>query len=116
MYLRSTRNSRNEVYLQEPVGTDKEGNELTLLELLASDGGEIGDDLEAQEDRLLLFSKLDILGELEREVVARRYGLSGLERQTQREIAKSMGISRSYVSRIEKRAIKKLAKEMSRYE
>lgn len=87
---------------------------MTLLEVLASDEGEIGEALEAKEDEACLLANIHILGELEREVIYRRYGLGKTSRQTQREIAKKMGISRSYVSRIEKRAIKKLLKEMTK--
>ncbi len=115
MHLRATRHNRNEVYLQEPVGMDKEGNEMTLLEVLATDGGEIGEAMEAKEDEVRLLEKMSVLNDLEKEVICRRYGLGNLNRQTQREIAKKMKISRSYVSRIEKRAVKKLMKEMAKY-
>ncbi|MCI8336747.1 MAG: sigma-70 family RNA polymerase sigma factor [Peptococcaceae bacterium] len=114
MYLRSTKNNRNDVYLQDPVGVDKEGNEVTLLDLLGSDGNEIIESLEASEEQAYLLSKMTLLSQEEQFVLLYRYGLKNQEKRTQREIAKELGISRSYVSRIEKRAVQKLLKVMER--
>lgn len=114
MYLRSTKNNRNDVYLQDPVGVDKEGNEVTLLDLLGSDGNEIIESLEASEEQAYLLDKLSLLSQEEQFVLLYRYGLKNQEKRTQREIAKELGISRSYVSRIEKRAVQKLLKVMER--
>ncbi len=114
MYLRATKNNRNDVYLQDPVGVDKEGNEVTLLDLLGSDGNEIIESLEASEEQAYLLEKLSLLSQEEQFVLLYRYGLKNQEKRTQREIAKELGISRSYVSRIEKRAVQKLLKVMER--
>ena len=114
MYLWSTKNNRNDVYLQDPVGVDKEGNEVTLLDLLGSDGNEIIESLEASEEQAYLLDKLSLLSQEEQFVLLYRYGLKNQEKRTQREIAKELGISRSYVSRIEKRAVQKLLKVMER--
>lgn len=116
MYLRSIRNQKNEISLYEPVGMDKEGNEMKLLDLLCQNQEEISEALELKEEKNELYCKLSVLDEKEQYVVQYRYGLGGVKRRTQREIAKKMGISRSYVSRIEKKAVNKLLKEMERKE
>lgn len=110
MFLRATKNSRTEVSLNDPVGTDKEGNQITLLETLGTDGGEILDEVESRDDGRLLRLSLTDLSPKERYIVIKRYGLDGGDERTQREIAKELGISRSYVSRIEKKALQKLHK------
>ncbi|MBQ2888799.1 MAG: RNA polymerase sporulation sigma factor SigK [Firmicutes bacterium] len=110
MFLRATKNSRTEISLNDPVGADKEGNQITLLETLGTDGGEILDEVESRDDERLLRLSLSDLSPKERYIVIKRYGLDGGEERTQREIAKELGISRSYVSRIEKKALQKLHK------
>ena len=110
MYLRSSKNRRTEVSLNDPIGSDKEGNQITLLETLGSDGTEILDTLESKDDERLLHLSLKGLSPKERYIIIQRYGLCGAEEHTQREIAKQLGISRSYVSRIEKKALQKLHK------
>ncbi len=112
MYLRSIRNQKSEVSLYEPVGVDKEGNEVTLLDLVGLDEEEISEKVEQREERSQLYEKLDILEDKECFVIKWRYGLGNNIRKTQREIAKKLGISRSYVSRIEKKAVQKLRKEI----
>lgn len=97
MFLRATKNSRTEVSLNDPVGTDKEGNQITLLETLGTDGGEILDEVESRDDGRLLRLSLTDLSPKERYIVIKRYGLDGGDERTQREIAKELGISRSYV-------------------
>ena len=114
MYLRATKNNRNDVYLQDPVGVDKEGNEVTLLDLLGSDGNEVIESIESNEEQAYLLDKMSLLSSEEQFVLLHRYGLKNQEKRTQREIAKDLGISRSYVSRIEKRAVQKLLKVMER--
>ncbi|HIU10981.1 MAG TPA: RNA polymerase sporulation sigma factor SigK [Candidatus Avidehalobacter gallistercoris] len=110
MHLRATKNSRTEISLDDPVSADKEGNQLTLLETLGTDSGEILDAVESRDDERLLRQSLRTLSPKERYIVIRRYGLDGDDERTQREIAKELGISRSYVSRIEKKALQKLAR------
>lgn len=110
MFLRSTKNSRTEVSLNDPIGSDKEGNQITLLETLGSDGTEILETVESKDDERLLHLSLKTLSPKERYIIIQRYGLCGAEEHTQREIARQLGISRSYVSRIEKKALQKLHK------
>lgn len=114
MYLRSSRNLRQEVYLQDPVGVDKEGNEVTLMDLLGSDGDEIMELVANSEEERQLLSKLYVLDAKEKYVICARYGLGNTIQRTQREIAKTLGISRSYVSRIEKKAVTKLKIEFDK--
>lgn len=110
MYLRATKNRRTELSLNDPIGSDKEGNQITLLETLGSDGTEILDTVESKDDERMLHLSLKGLSPKERYIIIQRYGLCGAEEHTQREIAKQLGISRSYVSRIEKKALQKLHK------
>jgi len=114
MYLRANRNKKNDAYLQEPVGVDKEGNEVTLLDLLGSSGDDVYHDIELREEKQNLTKQLTVLVESEKIVIINRYGLMGRERITQREIAKKLGISRSYVSRIEKRAVGKIKRAIEK--
>lgn len=113
MYLRSIRNQRTETSLNDPVGFDKEGNEVALIDLLGSDDASAQEQVEQDEERQILRSKLPILDEKERMVLTLRYGLDNNERITQREIAQKLGISRSYISRIEKKAVLKLKKAIA---
>lgn len=109
MMLRSGKKQAREVYLYEPIGSDKEGNEINLLDVIESADEDIVDIFEIQENIKRLYKFLDsALNEREREIIVMRYGLNGEKEITQREIADKLGISRSYVSRIEKKALKKL--------
>lgn len=112
MYLRNTRKLKHEVSIYEPIGYDKEGNEISLLDVLTTDN-EIIDMVEMKMQEEKVRDKIDILTRRERQVIEMRYGLFNGLKETQRDIAKKMGISRSYVSRIEKRALKKLIREIS---
>ncbi|EOU1464387.1 RNA polymerase sporulation sigma factor SigK [Clostridium perfringens] len=112
MFFRNTKKTKGEVFLQDPIGVDKEGNEICLIDILSSDSDSV---LEAVENSLQvkdLYKKMsDILSSREKEIIQMRYGLLDGDIKTQREIAGILGISRSYVSRIEKKALKKLNKE-----
>lgn len=112
MYLRNLKKARMEVSLYDPIGYDKEGNEITLIDVLYADN-EIIDivDMKMQEERII--EKMSSLTRRERQVIEMRYGLFSGLKKTQRDIAKQLGISRSYVSRIEKKAINKLIKELA---
>ena len=111
MMLRSRKKCSREVSLYEPIGTDKEGNEISLLDIIESPPVDIVEEYSTREDIRFLLSVLkDTLSEKEYQVICLRYGLFGIEEQTQREIATQLGISRSYVSRIEKNALEKLKK------
>ena len=112
MHLRSLKKTRKDVSLHDPIGTDKEGNEITLIDILGTDNDEVIDKVQLKIEKSKIYRHLDILDEREKEVVVGRFGLEdGGEERTQREIAKELGISRSYVSRIEKRALMKLYHE-----
>lgn len=109
MMLRSKKKHAREVSLSEPIGTDKEGNEISLLDILESPPVDIVEEYSTRKDILLLMDSLESsLTPKEYQVICFRYGLFGNEEQTQREIAKELHISRSYVSRIEKNALQKL--------
>jgi RNA polymerase sporulation-specific sigma factor len=113
MHLRATRRTRREVFLEEPISRDGEGNEVTLLDVLADDAESIQDQVgRAQQARRLLAIIRARLGRRERQVLQLRYGFGGVERKTQREVARDLGISRSYVSRIEKKAMRKIGHEL----
>lgn len=112
MHLRSTKKLRSEVMLHDPIGSDKEGNEITLMDILAADQ-DVAERVEFNVEQEKMYKRLKSLSKRERKVLQLRYGLLGGIRKTQREISKALGISRSYVSRIEKRALGKLHKEMA---
>lgn len=109
MFLRAKKKTSREVSLYEPIGTDREGNEINLLDIIEQDQIDVIDRMEA-EDKLSRLSGLihDRLSDREREIITLRYGLTNEYEVTQREIGRKLGISRSYVSRIEKRALEKL--------
>lgn len=114
MYLRKTSKIKNEVSFDEPLNTDWDGNELLLSDILGTDGDIIFKYLEEEVDKSLLNQAIDKLSSREKTIVELRFGLtSGLER-TQKEVADLLGISQSYISRLEKRIIKRLRKEMGR--
>ena len=109
MMLRARKKCSREVSLYEPIGTDKEGNEINLLDIIESPPVDIVEEYSIREDiRFLLSSMKDLLTPKEYQVICCRFGLFGREEMTQREIADQLHISRSYVSRIEKNALKKM--------
>ncbi len=109
MALRSERKRYKDVSLQEPIGTDKEGNEINIMDIVVSDNKDFLDNYILQNDIKTLYDAVEnTLCGREKEIIIRRYGLYGHQEATQREIAAHMKISRSYVSRIEKRALEKL--------
>ena len=113
MYLRSYKKISSEVYLNEPIGKDKDDNEVTLLEVLENDEKNIEDEIDLKIKVKKLYEKMgEVLKDREKKILEMRYGLNGCNPVTQNEIASMMGISRSYVSRIESKAIGKLAKEI----
>ncbi|MGI6284591.1 RNA polymerase sporulation sigma factor SigK [Neomoorella humiferrea] len=112
MHLRATKKNRSEVSLYDPIGTDKEGNEIALIDVLGSDQ-DVAELVENSYERQRVMQKVNVLTPREKKVLAMRFGLFQGLRRTQRDIARKMGISRSYVSRIEKKAIQKLLKELS---
>lgn len=113
MYLRSTKKLNAEVYLNDTVGKDKDDNVVTLEEVLENDERSVEDVVDLKLKIKKLYNKMkELLKDRERTIIELRFGLNGTKPKTQNEIAESMGISRSYVSRIETKAIGKLSKEM----
>ncbi len=113
MYLRSTKKLGSEVYLNEPIGKDKDDNVVTLQEVIENDERNIEDEVDLKLKIKLLYEKIkSVLKDREKTIIELRFGLDGHKPKTQHEIAEMMGISRSYVSRIETKAIGKLAKEI----
>lgn len=109
MYLRGKKKSSKEVSLYEPIGTDREGNEIQLFDVIEMNEEDVYRRLERKEDVIRLYQQVEsVLSQRERMVLKLRYGLYNEEEYTQREIAAMLGISRSYVSRVEKSAIEKL--------
>ena len=114
MHLRAVKKFNNDVYLEDPIGTDKDGNIIDLMEVIKSDEMDILDKVQLKMQIKNLYAKMKkVLKAREKLVLELRYGLFNGKTKTQIEIAKILGISRSYVSRIEKKAIKKLNKELN---
>lgn len=113
MYLRSNKKRASDVYLNEPIGKDKDDNEVTLQEVLENNERNVEDEVDLKFKVKRLYEKMKkILKDREKIIIELRFGLNGQKPKTQKEIAKMMNISRSYVSRIESKAIGKLAKEI----
>ncbi|MGG5462389.1 RNA polymerase sporulation sigma factor SigK [Clostridium sp. B9] len=112
MLFRNNKKIKGEVFLQDPIGVDKEGNEICLIDILSSEADSVLETVENSLQVKALYKKMsDVLSDREKEILEMRYGLLDGDIKTQREIAGILGISRSYVSRIEKKALKKLNKE-----
>lgn len=113
MLFRNNKKQKSETFLQDPIGVDKEGNEISLIDVLSSEKDSVIDKVEMKLQINALYNKMNsALTEREEEILKMRYGLKDGKCKTQREIAGMLGISRSYVSRIEKKALKKLKKEL----
>ena len=118
MYLRKNSQMRNEMSIDEPLNVDWDGNELLLSDILGTEEDIIYKDMELEVEKKLLKKAVDKLPPRERKIIELRYGLTSAdgEEMTQKEVADLMGISQSYISRLEKRIMKRLKKEMVRYE
>lgn len=114
MYLRKNANRKGEVSFDEPLNTDWDGNELLLSDVLGTDADVVMRPIEEDVDRSLLAAAMEILSPREREIITLRFGLGGSREQTQKEVADKLGISQSYISRLEKRIIQRLKKEILR--
>ena len=114
MYLRKTVNQRGEVSFDEPLNTDWDGNELLLSDILGTEEDTVEKPLEDDVDRQLLSQALDQLDQRERVIITLRFGLDGKPEQTQKEVADLLGTSQSYISRLEKRIIQRLKREILR--
>jgi RNA polymerase, sigma 27/28 subunit, RpsK/SigK len=116
MFLRTLKKTKKDVSLHDPIGQDKEGNEISLIDVLKSDTEDVLDRIQLNMELEKMKTFINVLDEREREVITGRFGLDRQREKTQREIAKELGISRSYVSRIEKRALMKMFHEFYRVE
>ena len=114
MYLRKTANQKTEVSFDEPLNTDWDGNELLLSDILGTDNDLVMKPIEDDVDQQLLFLALEKLTDRERRIITLRFGLDGRPERTQKEVADLLGISQSYISRLEKRIISRLKKEILR--
>ena len=114
MHIRKTDRQKAEISLDEPINTDGEGNELRLSDILGTDEDLIFKPLEEDVDRKILRESLNLLSPREKQIILMRYGLFGCREQTQKEVAEKLGISQSYISRLEKRILKRLRKEFLR--
>lgn len=115
MFLRKIHNQKTEISLNEPLNTDWDGNELLLSDILGTDADEIYKGIEDAVDKELLHTSVKKLSNREQEILNLRFGLCGKEEKTQKEVADMLGISQSYISRLEKRIIEKLKKEIRKY-
>ena len=111
MYYRSDKKNNKNISLNESIGFDKDGNEITFLDILKTPKPDFENDIQKKDNIALLKKYFNVLNEREKEIIIKRYGLNNNDEVTQKEIAKQLGISRSYVSRIEKRALTKIFKE-----
>lgn len=114
MYLRKNQNRRSEISIDEPLNVDWDGNELLLSDILGTESDIIYRSIEDEVDRMLLKNAMEKLSKREKEIMVMRFGLNNQKEKTQKEVADILGISQSYISRLEKRIIKRLKKEMIR--
>ena len=113
MYMRKFSNTRSEISIDEPLNVDWDGNELLLSDVLGSDEDSVSYELEQYEERLVIRRAVEGLVPREREIIELRYGLGGRDELTQKEVAEKLGISQSYISRLEKKIIAKLREEIA---
>ena len=114
MYLRKNASQKNEVSIDEPLNIDWDGNELLLSDVLGSDGDEVGRGVEQEDERFLLLGLVCDLPPREKQIMEMRFGMNGYQEYTQKEVADTLGISQSYISRLEKRIIGKLKKQIEK--
>lgn len=114
MYLRKTASQKHEISIDEPLNIDWDGNELLLSDVLGSDGDEVGRGIEQEDEKTMLNKMISGLSKRERQIMEMRFGMAGNEEYTQKEVADYLGISQSYISRLEKRIIQKLKKQLEK--
>lgn len=114
MHLRKRQNVRSEISIDEPLNVDWDGNELLLSDILGTDGNEINKTIEDNAEKSMLRGAVALLHKRERDIMELRFGLAGEEEKTQKEVADMIGISQSYISRLEKRIIKNLKKDLDK--
>ena len=103
-----------EVSIDEPLNVDWDGNELLLSDILGSDGEEVGKEVEREDEKILLYGLINKLSSREQEIMKMRFGICGYNEYTQKEVADTLGISQSYISRLEKKIIAKLKKQIEK--
>lgn len=111
MYFRKANKYSKDISINESIGFDKEGNEIAIQDVLKTENIDFCDEIDLKDNISALYRYMDVLTAREKEIIINRYGLDGKDEETQKNISKKMGISRSYVSRIEKRALTKLLRE-----
>lgn len=116
MYLRKSSNQKNEISIDEPLNVDWDGNELLLSDILGSEADEVGRDVEMEDERCQLIEFVGELPSREKQIMEMRFGMNGYQEYTQSEVADTLGISQSYISRLEKRIIVKLKKQIEKNE
>ena len=116
MYFRANNKNNKNLSLNESIGYDKDGNEITIIDIFKSPKPEFIDDIDKKDNINMLKEYINLLNDREKEIIIRRYGLFNTAEETQKQIAKNLGISRSYVSRIEKRALTKILREFMKKE
>lgn len=114
MYLRKSSSHKNEISIDEPLNIDWDGNELLLSDILGSDGDEVGRGVELEDERFQLNAFVKKLPAREKQIMEMRFGMNGYQEYTQKEVADTLGISQSYISRLEKRIITKLKKQIEK--
>ncbi len=114
MYLRKTANRKNELSIDEPLNVDWDGNELLLSDILGSDNDSVNRNIEMQDEKNQLLSEVKKLDKREQQIMTMRFGLFGSKEYTQKQVADMLGISQSYISRLEKRIIEKLKTELEK--
>lgn len=113
MYLRKNNKIKTEISIDEPINTDSEGNDLSLADILGTDNDSIFKSIEENDNKKVLIEAIKKLNEREKTIMQLRYGFNGMEELTQKEVADKLGISQSYISRIEKKVINSLKKDFS---
>ena len=116
MYLRKSSNQKNEISIDEPLNVDWDGNELLLSDILGSDSDEVGRNVESEDEKCQLVRFVGGLPSREKQIMEMRFGMNGYDEYTQSEVADALGISQSYISRLEKRIIIKLKKQIEKTE
>lgn len=114
MYLRKNSSRKNEISIDEPLNIDWDGNELLLSDVLGSDANDVGREIEQEDERFLLLRLVEELPPREKQIMEMRFGMNGYQEYTQKEVADTLGISQSYISRLEKRIIEKLKKQIEK--
>lgn len=114
MYLRKQSNKNVDISIDEALSVDSDGNELNLIDILCTDESEISKNIEQESEKEILWKSINCLTKREKEIILMRFGLDGTEEKTQKEVADYIGISQSYISRLEKRIFKKLKKEIEK--